>query len=413
MLRTLKGLAVHLETTEARLGLRQRSRKPDDRAKFHIAIEAFACNLAALALTRSPLPLAVPRRSGVMWSATRYRPEVYGQHFLDALDLMTHPEVGLAKIITRGFRLEDGRRRQTTIRPTQALLDAIDFVTIDWGAFERQEDPEVLILRGPKDRKTGQSNVLDYKDTATTRKLRKQVQTINRYLTAAPLFLLPASSPTPSETLPADPTRRTVRRIFNNGLWTEGGRLFDGFWEIMPRQERFERLRIGTAGCPEGEPIANVDFGQLFASLAYRQCDLLTPEGDLYAIWGDGSHRDGFKRLLNALLFARGPLTRWPQDTSSCFPKGTKLQAVLADIRHHHAPIAHLFGTGIGFSLMAIESAILIDALLRLFASGVTALPLHDSVLVAQSNEEAAREAMQASHATYARSCAKLRIDKV
>ena len=394
------------------MGRRQRKRKPDDRTKFRTAVEAIGCNLTSLALSETTLPLAVPRRSGVMWSASRYRHEAYGQHFLDALDLMTHPEIGLAETVTRGFRLADGRRRQTTIRPTLAFLDAVEVKALDWSAFKRMEHPEVLVLHGPKDRKTGRSDALDYKDTATTRKLRSQIRTINTYLSAAPIILLPATQPPLLDTLPVDPTRRTVRRIFNNGKWTEGGRLFDGFWETMPRQERFARLRIGTVACAEGEPIANVDFGQLFTALAYRQCNLPTPDGDLYDIRGDGSHRDGFKRLLNAMLFAQGPLTRWPQDTSSGFPRGTKLQAVLAAIRHHHASIAHLFGTGIGFTLMAIESAILIDALLRLFASGVTALPLHDSVLVAQSHENAAREAMQTAHWTYARFRAKLHVDK-
>lgn len=153
----LKSLALHLETTEARLGLRQRRRTPASGAKFRVAVETIACNLVALMLTGSELPLAVPRRSGVMWSAKRYRPEVYGQHFLDVLDLMTHPEIGLARIVTRGFRLESGRSQQTTIRPTQGLLDAIDFRSLDWSAMTRLTDPEVLILHGPKDARTGQA----------------------------------------------------------------------------------------------------------------------------------------------------------------------------------------------------------------------------------------------------------------
>lgn len=61
---------------------------------------------------------------------------------------------------------------------------------------------------------------------------------------------------------------------------------------------------------------------------------------------------------------------------------------------------------------MAIESGILIDVLLRLFASGVTALPLHDSVIVARSKEAPAREAMLAAHSTYATSRAKLHVYK-
>ena len=87
-------------------------------------------------------------------------------------------------------------------------------------------------------------------------------------------------------------------------------------------------------------------------------------------------------------------MTRWPSDTSQFFPKGTKLRDVLALIRYAHAPIANLFGTGVGFKLMLIESEILIEALTSFAHRGITALPLHDSVLVAASEAEEARGVM-------------------
>jgi hypothetical protein len=87
---------------------------------------------------------------------------------------------------------------------------------------------------------------------------------------------------------------------------------------------------------------------------------------------------------------------RWPEGTSPLFPKGTKLADALALVRTVHAPIAHLFGTAIGFKLMFTESTILIEALGRLNILGVTAvLPLHDSVLVAVSDAAAAKRVME------------------
>lgn len=410
---TVLRLADYLESTEARLGLRKRQRKHDDRAKFRLAVEAIACNLVALSLSGSAMPLAVPRDGNLMWSAKRYRSPVYGSHFLDALDLFAHPEVGFVEVVTTGFRLADGSRRQTSIRATAAFHNALGDTAWQWSALTRTADPEVLVLNGVKDGKSGRAERIDYTETASTRRLRKEVQTINAHLRAAPLALLPASRPVDPNALPVDPTRRTLRRIFNNGSWKEGGRLFDGFWMSMPKLERHARLRIGTPQTPTGEPIVSLDYGQLFASLAYRQCALPVPDGDLYDIRMDGSHRDGFKALLNALLFARGTMTRWPEDTSSAFPTGTKLRSVVADIVSHHAPIAHLFGTGIGFRLMNIEAGILISVLLRLFAQGITALPLHDSVIVAQSHEEAARDAMQAAFGEYTgQARAKLSVEK-
>lgn len=389
-----------LENREAQLGARRRSRSAEDRRKFKLAVEAIVCNLVAAQLSSPDGLLAVPRDANVMWPAKRYRTPVYGSHFLAALDLMACPEIGLAEVVTKGFRVDSERRQLSTITPTPAFLAMIG-AEPSWQALKRDAASEVLVLRGRKDPKTGIAPTLDYQETATTRRLRKDVQKLNRYLEAAPLIVLPSSG---LDATPIDPTRRAIRRIFNNGVWTDGGRFFDGYWETMPKDERFERLRIATVESPEGERIINVDFGQLFPSLAYAMQDLPRPDVDLYEVRGDGKQRDGFKKLLNALLFATQPMTRWPTDTASEFPPGTKLQAVLAEIASYHEPIAHLFGTGIGFRLMNIESAILLDALFRLYAAGVTALPLHDSVLVAASQEMAARDAMQQAHLAYARS---------
>jgi hypothetical protein len=57
-------------------------------------------------------------------------------------------------------------------------------------------------------------------------------------------------------------------------------------------------------------------------------------------------------------------------DISELFANGTKLRDALPWSVMGHAPIAHPFDTGIGHRFMFIESSI-------------TALPLHDSVLVA------------------------------
>jgi hypothetical protein len=111
----VKSLIVFLERLEANLGLRQRARKEADRRNFHLAIEAIACNLAALGMGEADRPLAVPRSSGIMWAKGRYREPVYGQHFLNALDLMAYPEVGLINDLMRGYRFAGGHKQQLLI----------------------------------------------------------------------------------------------------------------------------------------------------------------------------------------------------------------------------------------------------------------------------------------------------------
>jgi hypothetical protein len=406
------GLARELEAQERALGLRQRARMENARRGFRLALEALACNLASLCMMHLWTPLAVPRSSGVMWAKSRYSSPVFGQHFLDALHLMAHPEIDLIEDVARGFKFAGSAGQQSTVRATNKFAAWCLSLALTWPDFTRAEEPEVLVLRGAKDRSTGEAEAIDYKDTALTRKRRNQVQRINRYLFHAPISI---ASDEPllgftEDGRPIDLTRRTVRRIFNNGSWKQGGRLYDAFWETMPREDRFKFLRIRTTAHPEGESIANVDHAQLFPRLAYVQMNRIPPEGDLYDIDGQGSHREGYKRLVNALLLSNKMPRNWPKGMREDFPPGARLRNVVNAIEERHAPIAHLFGTGAGFRLMLIESEILVDTLLTLYAQGVTALPLHDSVLVAASD---ARLAERAMHASFERSigcaCASLK----
>jgi hypothetical protein len=101
---------------------------------------------------------------------------------------------------------------------------------------------------------------------------------------------------------------------------------------------------------------------------------------------------------MNALLFTVGEIRHWPRDSRVYFHPGTKVRDAVAAVTAKHPAIAPLFGTGIGPRLMFIESQILVMALLALHRLGVTALPLHDSVIVAASQAETARDVLRDSY---------------
>lgn len=102
------------------------------------------------------------------------------------------------------------------------------------------------------------------------------------------------------------------------------------------------------------------------------------------------------EKLMNAMLFSDGPLRNWPEDTRQHFPTGTKLRMAIEMLEARRVPIKHLFGAGLGFQLMRIESDMLIEVISYLAQAGITALPLHDAVLVAESKADIAAGAMQA-----------------
>lgn len=380
------------------VGLRVRQRHDEARDKFHLAVEVLACNFLVIQMVRSSQPLAVPKGSAAMWASRRSKPRVYGKPFLDALAILEHPDVAMIERVATGYKFGAGTGGLSTIRARPKLLSTLAVSVDGWNGLTREAPAQVLILKAPKV-KGEDAAEMGYRETGRTRKLRKEVETINQWLGSAPFYLCGSPSNLDEDGQPIDPTKRSVRRIFNNGVWTEGGRLYGAFWETMPRAMRFDLLRIGSAKEPAGEPICDVDYGQLFPRLAYVRAGLSTTPDELYDVFGDGTSRAGVKKLLNALLFHKGHLTRWPTGTAKDFG-GMKLTDAVAAIYSAHKPIAHLFGTGVGHKLAFMESTILVEVLTRLRFMNIVALPLHDAVLVAQSNGEIAKHEMEETFMT-------------
>lgn len=394
---TTADFLVYLEAQEAKLAKRRRQRKMDGRAKFRVAVEALLANLTT-AFARSPKALLnVPLSNSVLRGNPRYRPPVYGKHFRDLISLLE--DLRLITIVTKGHNVREwGRKEITTIRPTAKLLNMF-LLAAPAGdkAFTRVEPPEVIIL---KDR---EGLLTDYRDNEETRRWREEVRTINAALTAAPISTVSGRNLIDDRGFMVQPNVRTLRRIWNNSTWTEGGRLYDGFWQTMKREERLPSIRI------DDQQIANVDFSQFNLRLAYALAKVGPPPGDLYDVTGrDASRadwkrlREGRKKLVNAMINRRAPLAAWPgetaeerRDLAGCFPKGTTARTATNEIRSKHSAISDYFENGRGLSFMRIESDILVATLLSLIKQGITALPLHDAVLVQERHAAVAKAALE------------------
>ena len=356
--------------------------------KFSIAVEALACNFILLKAA-SISKLAVPRSHAVLWQGNGKANPVYGQHFLDAIELMV--AMDLIAEGRRGYRISARSKMPSLVEPLERIADYLPLSPPDWRAIHQIDDPLLVILKEGKG-EDGHAAALSYRETAQSKKFANQVRSINKFLREANVEI--AGQEDSGLSLGKDGQivasyRRSLRRIFNNGTWQHGGRLAGGFWMSMERAER-GRIRI------DGERIANVDYRQLFPRLAYVRAGEAQPEGDIYNVAGDGTGRDGWKKLMNAMLFTDGPLRNWPEDTRQHFPAVTKLRSAIEMLETKHASIKHLFGAGLGFQLMRIESDMLIEVITYLAQARVTALPLHDAVLVAESKADVAARAMQA-----------------
>lgn len=385
--KAVKALTLLLEREEMNQGIRQRKRNEASQRSFRQAVEAMVCNLVLLDKVAGEAALSIPKASSSMWGQGRYANPIYGQHFLDIIGMMARLRLIEQR---RGFRISARFKAPTLIRSTAVLRDKLPLKEFTWQSILRINDPEVIVLKSGKD-EDNKSVPISYRDIGKVKQWRRQVQRLNAHLAKAEIEVNDKSN----QLQIGDngglivPLRRSLYRGFNNGRWDHGGRLWGGFWMSMKREDRFRLIRV------DGEPIADVDYRQLFINLAYVIAQQEPPPGDLYDISGDGSRRDSWKILINALLFSNRALGQFPDDTRGNFPKGTKLKDLIDQIKIAHAPIAHLFGASLGYRLLNIESEMLVAVISHLNSQSITALPLHDAVLIPWTKAETAKAAME------------------
>lgn len=317
-----------------------------------------------------------------MGSGSRYVVPTSTRKLPHILDLLASQE--LAILVQRiGGGWEDGFRGRTTISAGKGLIERVSSLGLGPEDFRVRPVEETIILKRRKKDYWDQGDYQEYRDTEVTLRFRAEMTVINERLAAANISLQHEAL----KVMP-DITDRGLRRVFTQGRFDSGGRLFGGFWQTMRKSDRFAGLRL------DGEPVAEIDFGQMMARLVYAHCGVEPEMEDLYDIPTLEGCRPGTKKVASAMLFADKELQRFPKGTRKLFPDWMDIGFVTEAITDAHPRIAHLFGTGIGHHCQFLESQILIRVLNNLGEHRVTALPIHDAILVPRSKSEQAAEAM-------------------
>jgi len=276
-------------------------------------------------------------------------------------------------------------------------------------------EPELIELREPlvEERSFGfisrptrtASRAVEYRDGPTIEEWREEVRQINGGLASADISFDSGNGFINGHEVPEHGIAlhdRTLKRIFNNGRWDHGGRLYGGFWQAMKRELR-AGLRI------DGHRVVSLDFSAMYLQLLYTvMARRQTPmKGDLYAgidpvegwpVDADRKQamRDAIKRNVSAMLFSTGKAPKLVKGTKAALSKGVTGAVLQERVNVRHPDIAEWFRVpGIGFELMHRESEIMIKTVLRCLEQGVVVLPLHDGLLVAEYHKECAREAMR------------------
>jgi hypothetical protein len=288
--------------------------------------------------------------------------------------------VGLGYVKQRiGFydRRQGGKAYVTRIRARSKLLSFLrdQAVVPEMIERERQQDPEVIVLR---DRK---KKPVEYEDTEQTITWRENLRAINRSLSALHLGLLGVDVGELNRRLLRDPEHRPVefdqnqlKRVFNNSSFEEGGRFYGGWWQNIPREYR-KHIAINHS------LTAEVDYSGYHVRMLYSDAGLDAPD-DPYDI--PGLDRDVQKLAMQILINAeaRGSAS------SALARKGIRPKQVLPMLQERHAPIAGAFHSGMGTKLQFRDSCVAERIMLAMLGQGIPVLPVHDSFIVPQVEEE-------------------------
>jgi hypothetical protein len=361
---------------------RKRARKTKDRHWFWQTLASIVADLAYHHIDGSPgTGLVVPRAKSVLGRRSRYHEPIFTQTFPSLLDdLQELDYLQQKKGVYSGMR---GKSKRTTIRAGAKLIELIKKHQITFADLHAATADEVIVLKRAKAGYWDEGARIEYADTATTRRLRAEVEEVNSWFKKADIAFEPNAYDRP-----VDVRARRLYRYFAADF-KSGGRLFRGFWQILPKDARLLGLRI------EGEDVVELDFSQLNPMLAYAKVRCLPPPGDAYTLQGLEQSRFGVKKVFNALLFDKRPRKSFPKGVSVLFPSGTKIGDVVGAIREKHPMLGSVLSTGAGFHLMFLESEIMMGVLEQLRHQTIVGLPIFDGVIVKASKAEAAKIVMK------------------
>lgn len=371
---------------EDRFALKKNKRRAKDQETFDLTVDALLSDLMHHHLAEYPGGIYLSRSNRVLGVKSRYRPRAYSKMFPYILDLMAKPEMAY---IEQDIAVQvEGVSRSTVIRPGSRLLDRIEEHGVQLGDLGEHPHGETIVLKRTKDADDywDEGGLQEYDDNEATERYRAELADINDWLAAADLRFDPTGIS--SFHTAFDIRSRRLRRIFTQGRFTSGGRLFGGFWQELRKQERRQGLYIGR------DKAVELDYGQVGPRILYGMAGRQPPSSDLYAMPGYYQQRAGIKRVMSAMIFASDSLDRFPKATRSLFRRSDKIGEVTGEIERRHPLIKDSFYLGLGHDAQFIESQIMIDVLLTLKDRDIVALPIHDAVMVPVDAVSIAKEIM-------------------
>ena len=321
------------------------------------------------------------------WGKSRYRNTSY---FMVEL-LKIAKENGLIEMSKWYYDPRGKRSRMTRIWPTSLLLDY--FPLIPNGITYKPV--EFVLLRDEK------HQLIEYKDTAETIRIRKILQEANRVNQAATIIY------------GEDHLSGFLHAIFSRKFTLYGRLHTRGFRHYQGMSEK-ERGEITI----NGDQVVELDFSGLHPRLLYAK-ERIQYNDDPYTEVDSNANsrgvvRDFLKSILLFMLNAKDETTAeaaanyWlynEHDKRRRLKKQeiTKARPFIEAFKKAHEPIAHHFSNGkdTGLRTMNLDSKIALDVVKHFTAQGKPILAVHDSFIVQRQFRDQLFKVMDETYKKY------------
>ena len=374
-------------------GIGRRIRDPDRIRQHltHFVLEAYRTHRA-----RPELSMGVHLgKNYYADTGSRYRPRHLSYRMVrnvtDFLVSAGHLEMPAGKGVWHPDVLQ---RRTTRYRATRRLIDRCQDCGINRYMIVPFRNPEVIILRDRKKRKQSQGDTIDYVDTPFTRTARRNLERINDFISGHMINLDLTDDQEEALMLRLrgrddgyiDHTKTRLVRIFNNGSFQEGGRLYGGWWQGIPGDYR-------TLLTINGKRIVQLDYSGMHFSIMYAQLGMDTPMEDPYALEGyDAGLRGHIKKAFNIIINcntraqAIGTINGRIKNgkLSSELLSGERLIQAFIET---HPLIRDKIASGEGVRGQFVDSQVAERILLKGMKIGLCILPIHDGFITTRGDE--------------------------
>lgn len=201
-------------------------------------------------------------------------------------------------------------------------------------------------------------------------------------------------------------------RIFNNGVFSEGGRYYNHFIQTLKKNFRSNATSVKARSfvTMDGNPCVELDYSSIHLTMLYGFYK--QPLGhDPYTIpsWPkrlQKQYRSLFKTstlvLLNASSRRGGMEAIWQKYVEMSKDDPQAPQLTQAELRNavdefvkHHSPIADAFFSGIGIQLQAVDSRVATIVINKMTSRGIPVLCLHDSFITYAQHRDYLYELMK------------------